>query len=398
MRAGRLAWPLLGICVVTTGAGVGLLALVPARALEREGESLFLSAAYALVLLVFGLVGATVASRMPSNPIGWLFLGLALIDGAYELAAGYTHYSLGVTALPATEYVAWYANWSSLPSPALIALAFLLFPDGRLLSQRWRPVAWFCVLAVVPVIAHYAVVPGPIGDFPSLQNPLGFDRARFLEDVEPDVLIVPILLSAVLAVIVRLRRSRGVERQQLKWFAWSGGLVAAFLPVGSALAALAGASNETAEYLAGFVFALLLCGLPVSAGIAVLRYRLYDIDLVINRTLVYGLLSVLLAAAYLGSVLLLQLMLSPVTRTSDLAVAGSTLAVAALFRPLRSRTQSVVDRRFYRARYDASRTLEQFAHRLRDQLDVEALGTDLRGVVHATMQPAHVSLWMRSSR
>ena len=398
MTVRRLAWPLFGMCVATTAAGLLLLALVPASALEREGETRFLSVTYALILLVFGLVGAVVTSRMPANPIGWLFLALAMIEGTYELASGYTHYSLAVEPLPGTVYVAWFADWSSLPSPALIGLAFLLFPDGHLLSRRWRPVAWFCVLAVLPAVAHYALAPGPIDEFRSLNNPFGMEGAAFLQDINPDVFITMSLVGAVVAVVARLRRSAGVERQQLKWFAWSACLMAGFLPVAAIAATLAGAGDDgTADYVAGFVFAVLLCGLPVSAGIAILRYRLYDIDLVINRTLVYGGLTILLAAAYLGSVLLLQLLLNPVTKQSDLAIAGSTLAAAAMFRPLRSRVQSVVDRRFYRARYDASRTLENYAVRLRDELDLEALGNDLRLVVHETIQPAHVSLWLRSS-
>ena len=396
MKAARLAWVLFASCVALMAAGFALQAQVPSVVLERSGGTFALSLTYALVLLVFGFVGTVVASRMPTNPIGWLFLTLALIEGVYELAAGYSLYSLGVAAQPGTPYTAWFADWVSVASPGVIALAVLLFPTGRLLSRRWRPVAWLCVVAMAPAVAHYALAPGPISEFPSLRNPFGSERLGFLRDLNPDVFVLPILGWAVVAVIVRFRRSRGVERQQLKWFAWSAALMAGFLPVGTLAAAL-DLDGEQAEYLAGFVFAALLCGLPVSAGLAILRYRLYDIDVVIKRTLIYGTLTVSLVATYLVLVLAIRLALSPVTGDSDLAVAASTLAVAALFRPLRTRIQAVVDRRFYRARYDAGRTLEGFTVRLRDELDLETLGTDLRAVVGQTLQPSHVSLWLRGA-
>jgi len=393
MTRRRLAWTLFGLCLTTSAVGVLLLALVPPTVLEEEGDSFALSVTFVLVSLVFGLVGAIVASRMPANPIGWLFLSLALIEGCYALAYGYTHYSLGVTELTATPYTAWFADWSSPVSPALIGLAFLLFPDGRLLSRRWRPVAWYCVSATVPVVAHYAFAPGPIAEFPSVRNPLGLERAGFLRDLPPDPFIASILGCACVAVVVRFRRSRGVERQQLKWFAWSAGLMTSLILVSSLVPE--GDDEGTVSYVAGFVFAVLFCGLPVSAGIAILRYRLYDIDLVINRTLVYGALTAMLVATYLGSVLLFRLALDPLTGDSDLAVAASTLGVAALFRPLRAQIQAIVDRRFYRSRYDAARTLERFSGRLRDELDLDQLGSDLRVVVRDTVAPAHVTLWLR---
>lgn len=396
MSARRLAWSMLALGVAASTIGVVLLELVPSEALEAEGDSLLLSLSFVLVTLVFGLVGAVVATRIASNPIGWLFLGLWLINSVFELAYGYTHYSLAVDTLPASTWMAWLASWSSPLSPALIGLAFLLFPDGRLLSARWRPVGWLCALAVVPPVARYALVPGPIEEFPTITNPVGVESAGFLRDLPPGPFFVLILGCTVIATIVRFRRSHGVERQQLKWFAWAAALIPGFLVFG-AVASAVGGDETTGEYVAGFVFAVIMCGLPVAAGIAILRYRLYDIDLVIKRTLVYGSLTAMLVATYLLIVLLLRFTLRPVTGESDLAVAASTLAVAALFRPLRARIQSAVDRRFYRSRYDAARTLEGFSGRLRDELDLESLGTDLRGVIRDTMQPAHVSLWLRST-
>ncbi len=394
MTRPRLAWALFSLALAGGAVGIGLQATVPSAQLEASGGSLVLSATFVLVLMVFGLIGAVVAARLPDNPVGWLFLGLAVIEGVYELAIGYTFASLRTPDLPGTAYTAWLTDWLSPVSPALVALAFLLFPDGRLISRRWRPMALGCVLLIVPVGLHYALVPGPTEQFPAIDNPLAWTRLSWLDAVNPDYFIVPIFAMSVVGTFVRFRRSTGVERLQLKWFTFSAGLMSAYLVAALAATTWIG-DSATASYVGGFFFALILCGLPVSAGIAMLRYRLYDIDVVINRTLVYGALTAMLVAAYLGSVLVFRLVLSPVTGESQLAVAGSTLAVAALFRPLRSRIQSVVDRRFYRSRYDATRTLEGFGARLRDELDLDALGTDLRTVVTDTMAPAHVSLWLR---
>ncbi len=399
MRATLLAWGVLGYCFAASAAGIALLALVPAAALAAEGDSLWSSLPFIFVMLVFGVVGAVVAQHQPGNPVGWLFLCLALIESSFELAFGYTHYSLAVEQLPGTSWAAWFSSWSSPLSPALIGLAFLVFPDGRLLSRHWRPAAWFCVAGILPVFAVYAFAPGPVSEFPALQNPAGVDSLGLLDETPVDVFIVAILLLAATSMVVRLRRSRGVERQQVKWFAWSASLVVAFLLAAptAALVVEAGGEEGVAGKVAGHVFAVILCGLPVSAGVAIMRYRLYDIDRLISRTLVYGALTAALVATYLGLVLGLRVALGPVTGRSDLAVALSTLAVAGLFRPLRTRIQALVDRRFYRRRYDAARTLEAFTNRLRAELDLETLGTDLRGTVTTTMQPAHVTLWLRST-
>jgi hypothetical protein len=396
----RLAWSIFAACVLLSAAGVALLAQVPAVALERAGNSFVLSTLFVVVLLVFGLVGAVVASRLPGNPIGWLFLALAALEATYELAFGWTHYTLNADpgALPGAAYTAWVADWTSPLSPPALVLVLLLFPDGRLVSRRWRYVAWLCLPLLLLIVVDYALAPGPISEFPSVTNPVALEGAGWLANVESEPFVFALLCAAVASLVVRFRRSRGSERQQLKWFAYAGGLMATYLLVSSVLLAVVGDEAGDESYLAGFLFAAVLSTLPVAAGVAILRYRLYDIDVVINRTLVYGALTATLAGAYLGCVLLFQLLLSPLTEDSDLAIAGSTLAVAGLFGPARARIQAAVDHRFYRRRYDAARTLEAFGGRLREQLDLEALAGDLRGVVRETVQPAHVSLWLRRPR
>jgi hypothetical protein len=229
--------------------------------------------------------------------------------------------------------------------------------------------------------------------FEGIDNPAGIEAAGPALEVVGAAgfiaLFAGILLGAA-ALVARFRRARGDERQQLKWFASAGALFALACLV--ALTPWFGSSDTTGQLLILLAFA----AIPIAAGVAILKYRLYDIDLVIRRTLVYGGLTALLAGAYLAGVLLLQLALSPLTERSDLAIAGSTLAVAALFRPARARVQAAVDRRFYRRRYDAERTLESFGARLRDEVDLEALGGELRAVVSETMQPVHISLWLRT--
>ena len=243
--------------------------------------------------------------------------------------------------------------------------------------------------------------PGPLGPVETISNPLGIDAVGAVLDpiagFGPIVLLSCIFL-AIGGAIVRFRRARGRERQQLKWLALAAGfMVAVLLALMALLLAV-----DTDQGAWDFVSALLVCSaiaaLPVAAAIAILRERLYDIDVVINRALVYGALTATLGGSYLGAVLLLQLVLQPLTADSGLAIAASTLAVAALFRPARTRIQAAVDRRFYRRRYDAERTLAGFGARLRDQIDLEALSGELRGVVSETVQPAHISLWLRSPR
>jgi hypothetical protein len=306
-------------------------------------------------------------------------------------------------ANPARQEVGWVASWMWLVWLTLIAVFLpLSFPDGRLLSTRWRLVGYLGATGLVLTVAGAAVKPGPLSLNERVRNPFGVHGVAadlaVIASWTGAVLLGTAVTLAAISLVLRFRRARGVERAQLKWFAFAGWLTLAGLALAAVMQPISASWSEPVGGVGWLTFLFgALIGIPVAIGIAILRHRLFDIDVVINRTLVYGSLTAMLAAAYLGLVLVLRLVLDPLAGQSDLAVAASTLAVAALVRPLRSRIQTVVDRRFYRSRYDASRTLEGFAGRLRDELDLETLGVDLRRVVDETMQPAHVSLWLRSA-
>jgi len=266
------------------------------------------------------------------------------------------------------------------------------------MTPRWRLFVWVLGTDLALYALATLLNPGPLYFYPGLANPWGVDGTELLQAVMEvtSPALFGSLLVGVIALVLRFRRATGVERLQLKWLVWAGSAWAVLTP------AMIWIGEQDDGRVAGVlvgdvVFSLVLVLVPVAVGVSILRYRLYDIDLVVNRTLVYGALTLTLAAAYLGSVLLFRVVLSPLTGESDVAVAGSTLAVAALFRPFRSRIQSLVDRQFDRSRYNAARTLESFSGRLREQLDLEAVGTDLRQVVHDTVHPAHVSLWLREA-
>lgn len=396
MRARWLAWSLFGVFV-------GLAAATPVLVAAGHGSA---SDALVAIGIGFALVGALVASRHPTNAVGWLLLVAAATLGLDTFMTVYASRA----SLPGAVVAGWFSSWLFFVWLYLPALFLpLVFPAGRLLSRRWRAVVWLGVSAVAANVVGTAFAPGVLdirADRP-IDNPLGVGgpvgRALPWLSGAGNVLAATALALGVLCLVLRLRRSRGRERQQVTWFAFVGTLALVPFVVLVLVSVLAG--DDGAPWLDVLALiawwslvALVLVGLPSAIGIAILRHQLYDINVVINRTLVYGALTLTLGASYLGSVLLLQLVLNPLTQGSDLAVAMSTLAVAALFRPARRRIQLLVDRRFFRHRYDAARTLEAFGSRLRDQLDIDALGNDLQVVVRDTMQPAHVSLWLRSRR
>ena len=349
---------------------------------------------HVVMVVVFALVGAAIARRRPGNAVGWILLGGVTVGALSELAGAYADYALRELggALPGGEWAAWLAAWTILCFLGPISTyLFLVFPDGRLPSPRWRPVAWYTAGALVLVPVLVALLPGPLAPTPYVVNPLWPGvRGTLLDQMgfRPFYPGVPAAILCAAALVQRFRHAQGVERQQLKWMAYAGAMVA----LGVALLLPLATPDRKPLQVIQMATVLLI---PMAAGIAILRYRLYDIDVLINRTLVYGALSAALAATYFVAVLTFETVLHPFTAGSELSVALSTLAVVALFTPLRARLQQFVDRRFYRQRYDATRTLDAFSVRLRDEIDLDALRGGLLAAVGDTMQPVHASLWLR---
>ena len=383
----RLAYPLFALWAVLTVMACVL----------QAGQGDLIEVLLTPALGVLAGVGTLLWRRRPENPIGPILLGLALLVTASVVAGGiYTPHEDETDAGLALRLLVWFDQWVIYLWFGLVGILLpLLFPDGRLPARRWRPVLWGGVAIVVLSVLGTAFGSArlDVGSGDGFRNPLAvggpvgeaLDGALAVGGPAFGVVV----LLALASVVARFRRARGVERQQLKWFLYAIGL----LLTGLAAAAISEATGYEPLGNVGWTVFLtsLIFAMPLSIAVAVLRYRLYDIDLVIRRTLVYGALTVTLAATYLGTVLLVGLAVG----RSGFAVAVSTLAVAALFRPLRARIQGTVDQRFYRRRYDVAQTLEAFGLRLRDELDLETLGADLAGVVHDTVQPAHVSLWLR---
>ena len=350
------------------------------------------SAMFLAVPATFLVVGGLLSARRPENSVGWLCLTIGLVWGVASAGDAITVWATHQGHLGVVEW-AGLSEQLWLPAVGLTGQLALRLPDGRLPSERWRWFSWFCTGSVVLVTVVLLTEPGTVNDVPGTENPIG---SPALHTLAPLFVLIPIsFLGAFLSLWLRYRRSDGLARLQIRWIAF-GGLIIVAVGLPLLFATLIGVIDTGLPVPVQTVDILANMAIPITICVAVLRYRLYELGTIINRTLVYGALTVTLAATYLALVGLLQVALSPLTHRSSLAVAASTLAVAALFRPIRTRIQDAVDRRFYRSKYDAARTLDSFGARLREEVDLQTLGGDLRAVVAATMQPAHVSLWLRS--
>jgi hypothetical protein len=352
--------------------------------------------------VIFPAIGLFLVSRRPEHPIGWLFCAAGLVVGLDHFCGEYAIYALLAQpgSLPAGQAAAWVSSWLWVPFTALCAYLVLLFPDGRLPSGRWRSFAWLVGIAAIVGVAVQALLPVPTCEVCPIENPLGIEGLESvaeLVDALVEAFLVGALGSLALAsLFLRFRRASGVEHQQIKWLVF----IFSVLFLGATLAYIVYSATEArwAWSVGQSLLAVASVGVPIAMGVAILRYRLYDIDSLINRTLVYGSLTLLLAAVYFGGVTLTEAIFRTLTGQEEqpqLAIVVSTLVIAALFTPLRRRIQSFIDRRFYRKKYDAAKTLESFSAKLRDETDLDALSDDLVGLVRETMQPAHVSLWLR---
>ena len=390
-RSTRVAWSMLAVFAV------GYLAVPLSFAngnVQREpGFYLALTVAFT----AFMVVGAVIVAHRPGNALGWIFSAIGLLSSAGVLAMEYAEYAYLTRpgSLPGAALAAWF-SWWWLPILSLIfVFTPLLFPTGRLPSPHWRPVAVTGALAITAVAVLGAVQPTLKlqNEEVYLPNPVGLAGAPDPEDGALGAVLLGVLaacmVASVVSVVLRFRRSSGVERQQLKWFTYAAALMLVanvvtftFLPEGVA---------------SDVLFGLSIAFVPIAAGVAILRHRLYDIDRLINRTLVYATLTAVLGTVYAGAVLVLGLFGGVGGELPSWAVAGATLAVAALFQPARRRIQAVVDRRFNRRRYDAARTVEAFSARLRDQIELDTLSAELLAGVEQTLEPTTVSLWLRPS-
>jgi hypothetical protein len=401
-RTHTAAWAAWMICALCLGLAIIDLVLVALNSSHPEVRIPEPWLAHTVSAIAFSTVGAVVGSRRPENPIGWLFCAIGVFAAIVLLSSEYAAYALVAQpdSLPGGFAMVWIRAWVWVPYVGLFVLLFLVFPEGWPQSRALR---WFTSL-VLFVIAYGTVLaafsPGPIDAIGgAVDNPLGMEALRgvgtnsAVGPVESVLYVLGIVAAA--SLFARMRRARGVERQQLKWFAY-----ATVVLVGGAVLAFTVSEATGLSWLGeiGLVLTVVgLAGLPIAIAIAVLRYRLYNIDRIINRTLVYGALTATLLALYFGVIVVLQRLFVLLTgQQSTLAVVASTLLIAALFTPLRRRIQSFIDRRFYRRKYDARKTLEAFSGKLRNETDLAALSDDLVGVVRETMQPAHISLWLRS--
>jgi hypothetical protein len=397
--AAWLAWSVCALSLALTALSILLIAFN----LSLNTPIYFYWLEPATIAVGYSIIGAIVASRLPSHPIGWLCCAIGVMAAVETFSPEYAIYALLAHPEPLLggKVTLWLSIWVWILMFGFIVYLLLLFPTGRLPSNRWRPFAWLSaaltlVAAILMAISPNAVLDtlGPSGKGRiSLANPLGVEGLPNLY-LPVQTFVLALGLVAAASVVVGRRGARGVERQQIKWLLYAGTIffVGNFLKNTD--------FSPLGEVSWGLWIGYLLVGIgglggPIAIGIAILRYRLYEIDTLINRTLVYGALTAILAALYFGGIVVLQRVFVAFTgEQSTLAVVASTLVIAALFNPLRRRVQAFVDRRFYRRKYDAAKTLEAFSAKLRDETDLNALSDDLVGVVRETMQPAHVSLWL----
>jgi hypothetical protein len=389
------AWSLWALCVALFALTMAFVLLSSPPPIDdpiRFSDPLIVL--FRSMALTFLTVGAFVASRRPGNPIGWILCGTGFLTSVRTFAEAYADFGVWGRPglLPGVEYMAWLASWMGVPVVfSGAALLLLVFPDGRLLDRAWWAVVWMALGGAALVAPSMALDPYPTLNLHPIPNPFAFEGSVYDDIIGPlgslgITLLIVSLVCAGVSILVRVDKGSRVERQQIKWLAYSFALMIvgiAFLGVGFWAMLL---------IVAAFNF------FPIAVGIAVLRYRLFDIDVIINRTLVYGGLTATLGLVYFGGVTLSEMIFRAFTSREEqpqLAIVITTLIIAALFTPVRRRIQGFIDRSFYRKKYDAAKTLEGFSTKLRDETDLEALRGDLVGVVRETMQPSHVSLWLR---
>ncbi len=391
-KSRRLAWSLCAVGLALVALSLLLILLERSTAEEFPWQERVFSV---VGFMGAPILGGLIASRRPENPIGWMWLAIGLGFSLASFAGNYAAYDLGILPAPRTVGTQ-VAGLGWTVAITIVPFLFLLFPTGRLPSRRWRFLAWTVIAAGTLALIVGPFRPGRSG-FAPIENPFGLGGAVgevifILVQASVIMILVAVVLS-VLSLVFRYRRAIGAERQQIKWFAYAAILFSSSIPLdllGHALPGLWDALFETAT----------LAGLYAAVGIAILRYRLYDIDRIINRTLVYAVLTAALILVYLGGVAATQSVFRLITEQQQqpqLAVVASTLVIAALFNPLRRRLQAFVDRRFYRKKYDAAMVLEAFSARLRDETDLDGLSTEMVSVLRATVRPAHASLWLRPS-
>ena len=394
MRGRSASWLAWSACALSL-ALTALTGLLIVLLLRSDTPIYYYWLETSMVALGYSTVGAIVASRLPKSPIGWLFCAIGLIFGVSHFSAEYAAYALLAPSrsLPAGEAFAWLTSWVWVFGLGLIVYLDLLFPNGRLPGARWRWFARFTAIVLLPAAILGALSPGLILSS-TLINPLGVEGLPNVSRAIEAFMYALIVVGAS-SMLARLRHAGRIERQQIEWFAYATAVAISGVILKNTVYPAVGL---TWVWWVGLVLTTVgVVSSPVAMGIAIFRYRLYQIDLIINRTLVYGSLTAVLACVYLGGVVFLQYAFRALSgEGSQLAVVASTLIIAALFIPLRRRIQTFIDRRFYRRKYDARKTLEAFSAQLRNETDLDALSDDLVGVVRETMQPAHVSLWLRS--